>query len=146
MRKHDVAEVPGPIYDVNHEPTFKAFPQYSFGYASPQENDNVLTNVTATPINVGPGKYENNYKALSHQRTDPKVSFTKSGRMSLCNTKNYLNETYETYSSIGKQQRSKMKNANGTKFDKSKKHRKTFIAKRDMAVKPVRIRLPHAHY
>lgn len=105
-----------------------------------------MTKTTATPANVGPGKYEDNYKTLSHVKHSTKVSFTKSARQSLCGPRNYRNETYETYSSINLQNRSKMLNSNGGTFGKSKKNIGMTISKRDMAMQPVRLNLAHAHY
>ena len=139
------SETPGPIYE--HNGLLKEnYPQFSFGYAKPQEHDSVLTRTTATPANVGPGKYEDNYKVLSHVKNNSKVSFTKSARLSLCGPRNYRNETYETYSSINKQSRTKMINSNGGTFGKSKKSIGMGISKRDMATQPVRLKLAHAHY
>lgn len=101
---------------------------------------------TSTPINVGPGLYEQDVRALSTQKNDPKVSFNRTAKMSLENRMQYVHETYEEYSAIGSQVRSKKRTEGRCGFDKSDRCIKPGIFKQDMSMQAPKLNLIHAHY
>lgn len=141
-----VANAPGPIYDPPFDPKQKNYPVYSFGNKKEKENESALTKPTSTPINVGPGLYEQNTKILSTLKNDPKVSFNRTAKMSLGNKMQYVHETYEQYSAISNQIRSNKRNDGYYKFDKADRSVRPGIFKQDMSRQPPKLQLPHAHY
>ena len=137
---------PGPIYDPAFNPIQSNAPIYSFESRKEKKNESPLMQPISTPINVGPGMYEHNFKTLSNKKSEPEVRFNKTAKQALANKMQYLNETYENYSAIGSQLRSKKKNEGHYKFDKGSRGAKTGIFKQDMSMQPPKLQLPHAHY
>lgn len=78
MQPNSLEQNPGPQYDPKERPEYKASSKYTFGY---RRGDNALTNVTATPGAVGPGRYVPEHSANpSTKRNAPRWTLPKASR------------------------------------------------------------------
>lgn len=66
--------------------------------------------------------------------------------MTLEKTSNCVNETFEQYSAIGEQLRSKKTTEARYKFEKASKGGVSNTFKQDLVVRMPKMNLPHAHY
>jgi len=72
---------PGPQYYPGEKPNKKKAPKYSMGLRRNNGNQNGLQNQTATPGNVGPGRYvPESCVDPSNKKTAPKWTLPKAGR------------------------------------------------------------------
>lgn len=143
---NNVSDTPGAIYNPNYNPKHTNAPVYSFGFKRENKNQSALTKLTSTPLNVGPGLYDPDKRSLSTQKNEIHVKFSRTGKMSLENTNQYTHETYEQYSSVGTQMRSRKTTEGRCRFDKASKGATIGIFKQDLSMQMPKMNLPHAHY
>jgi len=107
---------PGPQYYPGDRPEKKKASKYSFGYRRANGNSGGLKNLTATPGNVGPGRYvPESCSDPSQKKTAPKWTLPKAGRPNNARRVD-KNQTYDQRSGIGKQASSKNKSAPSAHF------------------------------
>ena len=143
---NDISQTPGAIYNPGFNPKHTNAPVYSFGFKREKKGQSALMMPTSTPGNVGPGLYDPDKRSISTQKAEVKVKFNATAKMALEPRKTYVHETYEDYSAIGQQLRSKKTTEGRVKFDKAQKNVSTGVFKQDLATQMPKLNLAHAHY
>lgn len=144
--KYDFREgVPGPG---RYEPNLKLVKPRDFSYYIGEKVQSLsLKLLTGTNDVVGPGKYDvQSAKNTSIHKDFPKWRFGKDNRKGLYNRTWTINQTYENYSSFGKQIRTRKRSEAEIRMGKStrdgEKMRGFFPQQMDRVPTKVRIEIP----
>ena len=142
--KYDYREkTPGPgRYENSYRAVKPKAPTYVIGEKT---GFNSCTQLVGTPVQVGPGKYRvESAKFTSRHTLFPVYSIGKAKRAPLYNTNWTKNQTYDRYSSMGKQNMSKKRTESRTKIGKSTRDREALrgIFRSTMDRQPTRLNIP----
>ncbi|MCQ2818148.1 MAG: hypothetical protein MJ252_12855 [archaeon] len=142
--KYDFREkTPGPG---RYENTYKNIKPHAPTYFIGEKTGfNSCTQLVGTPATVGPGKYRvETAKYTSRHRLFPIYSIGKQKRPGLFNKNWSKNETYDKYSSMGKQNMSKKRTEPRAKIGKSTRDREAIrgVFRAQMERAPVRVCIP----
>jgi len=141
-------KTPGPQYYPPLKPEIQNTSKYTFGFRR-NVGQTAISNLISTPGAVGPGRYVPEKSSNPSQKRDfPTWTLPKAGRPPL-NAKGIdKNQTYDTRSSIGRQQDSKKKNSASAHFGSSTRSTTSRMGtfKDMMATQPVKARISHPNY
>ena len=129
-------------------PEYKSSPRYTLGKRS-ENGAGVLTNLTSTPSEVGPGSYiSESVTNLAKWKQPSKWSFAQAGRRDLYGKTNDRYQTYDIRSSIGCQPLSTKRSLPQFKMPQETRdgRQKTGIFASAMTQPPVKIHIPHPSF
>lgn len=139
---------PGPEYDPAIKPEVQTAPQYSLYARRAVKGFDPLILLNSTSEIVGPASYHPENSANPSMKTDyPNWSIPKGPRDPTHKNRWQLNQTYDTTSSVGLQQRSDKTSKPQFSIGKEKRgQNKTGIFKAHMEYKPMQVRIDHPRF
>ena len=145
MPLNTIEKTPGPQYFPHEKPTQDRPPKYSFGFRRDVKGSSVLQNLTATPGSVGPGRYVPEASSNpSNKHNFSKWTLPKAGRTGPEARPVDKHQTYDTRSSIGRQNDSKKKSSASTHFGTAERsHQNKLGSFKDQMTGVTKVRMPH---